>query len=365
MTSSSLKRFASKRLISRTLCRHPRGLTNRAFSPKTPSIPYSTCRHRTSMPSLTQGSVSAQPSASAPLSIRPSTPVINGTGDLNNTSAARAPVEISPDRAYADCSFAILSENDEADVRTRYRPFLLPDTHVANDWVATLELSTALAMVHNNILDRGADRLRILVLTGSLRERSFSRLLAFEGARILHRLGCDVRVYDPTGLPIKDDINHGHPKVQELRELSRWSDGQFWVSPEQHGAVSGLFKTQIDWIPLSTGSVRPTQGRTLAVAQVNGGSQSFNAVNALRILGRWMRMFVIPNQSSLPLAYTQFTPEDEGSRMMPSSNRDRLVDCMEELVKYSIIMRPHFDLFGDRFSERKERVLKDQKGRTT
>jgi arsenical resistance protein ArsH len=179
-----------------------------------------------------------------------------------------------------------------------------------------------------------------------------------------------------------------HPKVQELRELSKWSDGHVWVSPEQHGNLvsppldsldpgkggrasrenvkpglmvttrtcsqTGVFKQQIDWIPLTTGSVRPTQGRTLAVAQVCGGSQSFNAVNSLRILGRWMRMFTIPNQSSVPRAYTQFTPEAEGSRMMAGPNRDRLVDCMEELVKYTIVMRPHFEVFGDRFSEREE-----------
>jgi arsenical resistance protein ArsH len=284
---------------------------------------------------------------------------MNGHGDLNNTHAARPVVELGPDQAYARRSLVIAAEDDDTDVRASYRPFLLSEEHRAADWVAALELSTALRMVEQEVLGRGADRLRILVMTGSLRGRSYSRLLAFEGARILHRLGCDVRVYDPTGLPLKDDVSHCHPKVQELRDLSRWSDGQLWVSPEQHGALTGLFKTQIDWIPLSAGSVRPTQGRTLAVAQVSGGSQSFNAVNALRILGRWMRMFVIPNQSSVPKAYTQFTPESEGSRMMPSSNRDRLVDCMEELVKYTIVMRPHFELFGDRFSEREERRLKE------
>ena len=123
-------------------------------------------------------------------------------------------------------------------------------------------------------------------------------------------------------------------------------------------------KNQIDWIPLSTGSVRPTQGRTLAIAQVSGGSQSFNTVNTLRILGRWMRMFAIPNQSSIPMAYKQFTePEDVegGSRLMPSGNRDRLVDCMEEFVKYTLVMRPHFDLFGDRHSEREEKRQKAAK----
>ncbi|KAK3321288.1 arsenical resistance protein ArsH [Cercophora scortea] len=288
---------------------------------------------------------------------------MTSNGDLNNTSAARPVVELLPDLANVDThrSLAISAEDDDADVRARYRPFLLPDNSTDPDWTASLELHTALSMVEREILSSGADRLRILVLTGSLRARSYSRLLAFEGARILHRLGCDVRVFDATGLPMKDDVNHDHAKVQELRDLSKWSDGQFWVSPEQHGALTGVFKTQIDWIPLSTGSVRPTQGRTLAVAQVSGGSQSFNAVNALRILGRWMRMFVIPNQSSVPMAYTQFTADAEGSRMMPSGNRDRLVDCMEELVKYTVVMRPSFDLFGDRYSEREERRVKLEK----
>lgn len=285
---------------------------------------------------------------------------MNGHGDINNTHASRAAVDIVPDASYINQSFAITSENDDAEIRGRYRPFLQPSAE-KDDWVSHLELSTALSMVDKNIIQNNTPRLRILVIVGSLRSRSYSKLLAYEGSRILHRLGCDVRVYDPTGLPLKDDVNHDHPKVQELRQLSQWSDGHFWVSPEQHGAITGLFKTQIDWVPLSAGSVRPTQGRTLSVAQVSGGSQSFNAVNTLRLLGRWMRMFVIPNQSSVPQAYTQFTPEEEGSRMMPSGNRDRLVDCMEELVKYTIVMRPQFDLFGDRYSEREEKRRKAAK----
>ncbi|CBY00878.1 similar to arsenical resistance protein ArsH [Plenodomus lingam JN3] len=240
-------------------------------------------------------------------------------------------------------------------MRTTYRPFLLDHTNAEDDWISQLELSTVLKMVDLNVLKRGEDRLKVLVLYGSLRERSYSRLLAFEASRILHRLGCDVRVYNPNGLPVKDDVQHSHPKVQELRDLSKWSDGHIWVSPEQHGNLTAVFKNQIDWIPLSTGSVRPTQGRTLAIAQVSGGSQSFNTVNSLRVLGRWMRMFAIPNQSSVPMAYTQFTDAEEGgggSRMKPSGNRDRLVDCMEEFVKYTVVMREHFELFGDRFSER-------------
>lgn len=286
--------------------------------------------------------------------------IMSGHGDINNTHAARPTVEIVPDSAYLGRSFAINAEKDDQDLRARYRPFIQPSTE-SSDWVSQLELSTALSLVDKEVIQKGAPRLRILVIVGSLRSRSYSKLLSYEGCRILHRLGCDVRVYDPTGLPLKDDVSHEHPKVQELRQLSQWSDGHFWVSPEQHGAMTGLFKTQLDWIPLSAGSVRPTQGRTLSVAQVSGGSQSFNAVNTLRLLGRWMRMFVIPNQSSVPKAYTQFTPDEEGSRMMPSGNRDRLVDCMEELVKYTIIMRPHFDFFGDRYSEREEKRQKAAK----
>jgi arsenic resistance protein ArsH len=276
----------------------------------------------------------------------------------------RATKQILPDPAYARRTLAISKLEDDASIRAKFRPFLQHHDVDAQDWVAKLELSTALKMAEADMQQNGGDRLKVLVLYGSMRSRSYSRLLAFECARILFRLGCDVRVFDPSGLPVKDDVQHDHPKVQELRNLSRWSDSHVWVSPEQHGNLTAVFKNQIDWIPLSTGSVRPTQGRTLAIAQVSGGSQSFNTVNSLRILGRWMRMFAIPNQSSVPKAYTQFTdfkdPAEEneyvaaegGSRLIESGNRDRLVDCMEELVKYTIVMRGHFDLFGDRYSER-------------
>ncbi|KAK0735951.1 flavoprotein-like protein [Apiosordaria backusii] len=283
-------------------------------------------------------------------------------GDLNNTEAARERLLLAADPEYRFRSFPIHACDDDPAVRKQYRPFLLDDEISSSDWVMKLDLATAAKMVETEILSQEKDRLRVLVLYGSLRSRSYSKLLAYEASRILFRLGCDVRVYDPSGLPVKDDEQHNHPKVQELRELSKWSDGHVWVSPEQHGNLTAVFKNQIDWIPLSTGSVRPTQGRTLAIAQVNGGSQSFNAVNSLRILGRWMRMFTIPNQSSIPQAWTHFTdaddPVDGGSRLKPSSNRDRLVDCMEEFVKYTIVMRPHFDLFGDRFSEREEAKAK-------
>ncbi|EMC97433.1 hypothetical protein BAUCODRAFT_33149 [Baudoinia panamericana UAMH 10762] len=290
-------------------------------------------------------------------------------GDLNNTEVLRKTVEFPPDHTYALRTLAIREHEDDHATRTKYRPFLHCDDVATSDWVAKLELSTALKMAEADLLQASGDRLKVMVLFGSLRSRSYSRLLAFECARILFRLGCDVRIFDPTGLPVKDDIQHDHAKVQELRNLSRWSDGHIWVSPEQHGTLTSVFKNQIDWIPLSTGSVRPTQGRTLAIAQVSGGSQSFNTVNSLRILGRWMRMWCIPNQSSLPKAYTQFTdaadPSDDsyvgaegGSRLMPSGNRERLVDCMEEFVKYTIIMKQHFDLFTDRFSERLARESK-------
>ena len=191
---------------------------------------------------------------------------------------------------------------------------------------------------------------RILLLYGSLRERSFSRLLIEEAARILQRLGAETRIFDPRDLPAPDSVDASHPKVQELRALSLWSEGQVWCSPERHGAITGVIKSQIDWIPLEMGSVRPTQGRTLAVMQVSGGSQSFNAVNTLRLLGRWMRMITIPNQSSVAMAWKEF---DDNDRMKPSSYYDRVVDVMEELVKFTLLTRGHADYLVDRYSERK------------
>ncbi|MFW7342293.1 arsenical resistance protein ArsH [Pollutimonas sp. H1-120] len=191
---------------------------------------------------------------------------------------------------------------------------------------------------------------RILLLYGSLRERSYSRLLTEEAARILTRLGAETRIFDPHGLPLPDSVPADHPKVAELRALSNWSEGQVWCSPERHGNLTGVFKSQIDWLPLEVGSVRPTQGRTLAVMQVSGGSQSFNALNALRVLGRWMRMVTIPNQSSVAKAYQEF---DDGGRMKPSPYYDRVVDVMEELVKFTLLVRDRSDYLTDRYSERK------------
>jgi arsenic resistance protein ArsH len=199
---------------------------------------------------------------------------------------------------------------------------------------------------------------RILLLYGSLRERSFSRFATEEAARILRSLGAETRIFDPTGLPLPDGAPASHPKVKELRDLSAWSEGQVWCSPERHGSMTGIMKAQIDWIPLSIGAVRPTQGKTLAVMQVSGGSQSFNAVNQLRVLGRWMRMIAIPNQSSVAKAYEQF---DDAGRMKPSSYYDRIVDVMEELVKFTLLTRGASDYLTDRYSERKEAVAELEK----
>ncbi|MEP3563597.1 MAG: arsenical resistance protein ArsH [Marinobacter sp.] len=192
---------------------------------------------------------------------------------------------------------------------------------------------------------------RILLLYGSLRERSFSRLVVEEAARLLEAMGAETRIFNPHGLPLADAEDASHPKVQELRELAEWSEGMVWCSPERHGAMTGIMKTQIDWIPLSMGAVRPTQGKTLAVMQVCGGSQSFNVVNQLRVLGRWMRMVTIPNQSSVPKAFMEF---DDNDRMKPSSYYDRIVDVMEELVKFTLLVRDRSDYLTDRYSERKE-----------
>ncbi|ASY71827.1 arsenical resistance protein ArsH [Sinorhizobium fredii] len=201
-------------------------------------------------------------------------------------------------------------------------------------------------------------KLRILILYGSLREVSYSRLLAHEARRLLERFGCEVRIFDPRGLPLPDETPTSHPKVQELRELSEWFEGQVWVSPERHGAMTGVMKSQIDWIPLSVGSVRPTQGKTLAVMEVSGGSQSFNAVNQMRILGRWMRMITIPNQSSVAKAYQEF---DGDGRMRPSAFYDRVVDVCEELVKFTLLTRDASSYLTDRYSERREDAAKLEK----
>ncbi|KAG0168670.1 hypothetical protein DFQ28_000365 [Apophysomyces sp. BC1034] len=233
-------------------------------------------------------------------------------------------------------------------LNTDHKAYTLPEQEKAADWVSDLDLECAFQS------GKGQDPVNILILYGSLRSTSYSRFLAYEFARILDRLGGDVKVFNPAGLPVKDDVSQNHPKVQELRELSTWSQAQVWVCPEQHGAITAVFKNQIDWIPLSIGSVRPTQGRTLAVAQVSGGSQSFNTVNTLRLLGRWMRMFTIPNQSSVPKAWTEF---DDKGRMKDSSLRDRVVDVAEELFRMTLLLRPHNERLVDRYSERKEKRL--------
>ncbi|WP_165856365.1 arsenical resistance protein ArsH [Marinobacter sp. JSM 1782161] len=192
---------------------------------------------------------------------------------------------------------------------------------------------------------------RILVLYGSLRERSYSRLLSEEASRLLRWFGCEVRTFDPHGLPLPDAAEADHPRVRALRDLAEWSEGMVWVSPERHGAMTAVMKAQIDWIPLSLGGVRPTQGKTLAIMQVSGGSQSFNAVNQLRVLGRWMRMLTIPNQSSVPKAFNEF---DDAGRMKPSPLYLRVVDVCEELVKFTWLTRGHDAYLTDRYSERVE-----------
>ncbi|MDW5444910.1 arsenical resistance protein ArsH [Polaromonas sp. SM01] len=192
---------------------------------------------------------------------------------------------------------------------------------------------------------------RILLLYGSVRERSYSRLLSEEASRLLQAMGAETRTFDPRGLPLPDDAPDNHPKVQELRQLAQWAEGMVWTSPERHGSLTGIMKSQIDWIPLADGAVRPTQGKTLALMQVSGGSQSFNAVNQLRVLGRWMRMLTIPNQSSVAKAFLEF---DEAGRMKASSYYDRVVDVMEELLKFTLLTRDVSPYLVDRYSERKE-----------
>ncbi len=219
----------------------------------------------------------------------------------------------------------------------------------------TPNLDTMLCVeAHRNALLRpelSTHKPRILLLHGSLRPRSFSRLVNQEASLILEHLGAETRIYDPSGLPLPDDAEETHPKVQELREAVIWSEGLVWCSPERHGSMTGIMKAQIDWIPLALGAVRPTQGKTLAVMQVSGGSQSFNAVNQLRVLGRWMRMITIPNQSSVAKAFLEF---DNDHRMKPSAYYDRIVDVMEELVKFTLLTRDRADYLVDRYSERKE-----------
>ena len=199
--------------------------------------------------------------------------------------------------------------------------------------------------------DRSYHAPRILILYGSLRERSFSRFAAEEAARILTRFGAEVRLFDPRGLPLPDAAPVEHPKVAELRNRVSWCEGMVWSSPERHGAVTGIMKSQIDWIPLSLGGVRPTQGKTLAVMQVCGGSQSFNTVNQMRILGRWMRLLTIPNQSSVAKAWDEF---DEHGRMKPSPYYNRIVDVMEELMRFTLLTRDIREHLVDRYSERVE-----------
>lgn len=230
----------------------------------------------------------------------------------------------------------------------------LPDRHdLSEDLLPNIDEDQLLPIDGKALFEgpRAIHRPRVLMLYGSLRERSYSRLATEEAARILRRFGAEVRIFNPSGLPLPDSTSADHPKVQELRDLSIWSEAQVWCSPERHGSMTGVMKAQIDWLPLSMGGVRPTQGRTLAVMQVSGGSQSFNAVNQLRILGRWMRMFTIPNQSSVAKAFAEF---DEAGGMKPSSYYNRIVDVMEELMKFTLLLRDRSNYLTDRYSERVE-----------
>jgi arsenic resistance protein ArsH len=221
------------------------------------------------------------------------------------------------------------------------------DTNMSNIDESVLDTPSIAKMnIHTS-----AHKPKILLLYGSLRERSFSRLAIEESARLLTAFGAETRIFDPKGLPQPDADDEAHPKVKELRELMVWSEGQVWCSPERHGAMTGILKSQIDWVPLNMGGVRPTQGKTLAIMQVCGGSQSFNAVNQMRILGRWMRMVTIPNQSSVAKAFLEF---DEDERMKPSPYYNRIVDVMEELMKFTLLLRDSKDYFVDRYSERVE-----------
>jgi arsenic resistance protein ArsH len=234
----------------------------------------------------------------------------------------------------------------------RWKDYRLTGDAASNDWVQNLDLAGAKEFVFHSANSKPAENPKILLLYGSLRPVSYSKKLCYEFARVLEYLGADCRIFDPRDLPMHDvETNGKHPKVLELQALSEWSEGQVWVCPEQHGAITGVFKTQIDWIPLSIGSVRPTQGRTLALAQVSGGSQSFNVVNTLRLLGRWMRMITIPNQSSVPKAWTEFAAD---GRMKDSDLRARVVDVCEELFKFTLLTRGHADMLVDRYSEREE-----------
>ena len=220
------------------------------------------------------------------------------------------------------------------------------------DFLPALDRNHALERPGRELLEAADHPPRILLLYGSLRARSYSRLVIEETARLLHYFGAEARIFDPSDLPLPDQVRaDDHPAVHELRELAMWSEGQVWCSPERHGQITAVMKAQIDHLPLSLGGMRPTQGRTLAVMQVSGGSQSFNAVNTLRLLGRWTRMFTIPNQSSVPKAFQEF---DEAGRMRASSYYERIVDVVEELVRFTILIRPHVYTLTDRYSERRE-----------
>lgn len=233
----------------------------------------------------------------------------------------------------------------------------VPVVGPGNDWISPLRSELQAARDFRPAGAKHTHPPRVLVLYGTLRPTGFSKALGHECARLGELLGMEMRVFDPQGLPVRDPALQEHPKVVELRSLVAWSEGHVWVGAELHGALCSVFKNQIDWIPLNTASIRPTQGKACVVLQVCGGSQSFNVVNALRLLARWMRMTCVVNQSSVPMAWKQF---DDDGRMKDSSLRHRVVDVMEEFVKTVRVNREYADMLTDRYSERKER---EEKGR--
>lgn len=233
----------------------------------------------------------------------------------------------------------------------------IPIIGPGNDWISPLFENLQRAREFRPLGEKNKHKPRVLVLYGTLRVKGFSKLLAYECGRIADLLDLDVRLFNPDGLPVRDPELSEHPKVVELRSLVEWSEGHVWVASELHGGLCSVFKNQIDWIPLNSGSIRPTQGKCAVVLQVCGGSQSFNVVNSLRLLARWMRMSCVVNQSSVPMAWKQF---DDDGRMKEGSLRDRVVDVMEEFCKSLRINRDYSEILTDRYSERKET---EEKGR--
>jgi arsenic resistance protein ArsH len=191
---------------------------------------------------------------------------------------------------------------------------------------------------------------RILLLSGSLDERSCSWQVIDEVSRLLTRFGAEARVFNPRNLPPVSSTNVDHPKVQELRALSFWSEGQVWCGPAMQGAMTSVFKNQIDWLPLEHNIECPTQSRTVAVMQVTSGLQRFGATTILQLFGRWIYWLTKPGQSNMPTTCNQF---DSGCLVLRGSLYDRLVSITEELVRFTLLLRDHTRYVLDQYSERK------------